>query len=144
MKLILLIQATLFCWFIAHAIKHVGVLPSISDHYYHPRVNKAFTAAMWAIGGLFTIQGDFLLHLAGLFLIGVPIFGDFKSRWTHIYHYISALGFFILAGAAAGLIPALLCGGVVAAGFLLSNKIKNSLYYAELIGIIIIIISLFK
>ena len=138
--MIIIVQLLMFIWFIIHAIKHVGVLPSISDHFYHPRVSKAFKAAMWVIGSLFTIQGDTLLHYAGLFLIGVPIFGDFKSRWTQAYHYLSALGFFVLAGLAAGIWVAVSSFLIVAAGFLLSDKINNSLYYAEILAIVIICI----
>lgn len=135
--IILAVIGTLLVW----AQRQVGVTASISRLFYHNKTKKAFKAALWACGSTLVLHdtSSIELTIAGLSLIGVPIFGDFENRidLTQYAHYLLAFAFYFLTALYIGpwMLAAIAIGTV--AGLLLIKE--NKLYWLEVIGIVFLI-----
>lgn len=104
MILLLLTQIFVFLWYVSFIIRNFGILPSISDSWYHlPNRQKLyFTLFAWGLSVPMLLYGDLWFFLSGVGFGFVGAATQFKldDKFTPIFHFAGAsLGIFsALAG----------------------------------------------
>lgn len=127
--------------FLITAYLRVGILSSISAHFYSNTLRKWFKAFLWANAFMVTLydKDSTLLMLAGWSLVAVPIFADFMSKPTAYFHYFFAGSFFATTSAYIGWQYTV----VMAIAFIVGKlKLNVSIYWLEVAGIVALVTGL--
>lgn len=147
--MLLLIQFLCFVAYITFIVKRYGVLPSISDSWYHLPLNMKFlfTLFTWSIGVPMLLYGTtwFFMSGAGLCFVGAAPMFKMKQGLTDEVHFGGAtLGIF---GALLGIGFAFSSWFPLAVFILMSlliiiRKVPNYLWWIEIVAFVTILAGL--
>jgi len=147
-------QLLIFVTYVAYITNRFGVLPSISESHYklnESRQGYFFTIFCWALSVTMVLEADnsspfYFYSGAGLGFVGTATHFKWTGSYTHIVHYLGA--FVGIVCAFIGLydqsnmwVPAAIFAFITAIFVLF--KIKNAIFWIEIVAFLLIIIGLF-
>ena len=148
-----LIQGIVFTTYILFIIRKFGVLPSISQSFYNlneTRLGLLFTLFCWALAIPMIFQSNettplFFFSAAGLALVGATPMFNWSGAMTDKLHGIGA-GVGIAFGLAALYFEYHMwepfVGFILATGLILGLKLKNHIWWIEIMAFLSIITGL--
>lgn len=144
-----LIQLVVFLSYVGLIVKRYGIIPSISDSWYHLSIAQKglFTLFTWGIGIPMLFYGNWLFFLSGAGFAFVGAATQFKSTLanTNKIHY---------GGAVVGILGALLgiwmkfdtilplLWFIFTAVMLQVSYVKNKIWWQEIAAFVVIVLSL--
>jgi len=152
---VILIQILIFILYVGYIIKNWGILKSISDSYYYLPQNKQFyfTLFCWGVGLPLLILPHSLFFLAGAGFGFTSVASDYKvynlqkitrnvTWWVHhigasVGILFSFIGIWALYGNPFSLLAFMVLFMIV-----IKLKIKNKLWWIEMLAFINILIGL--
>lgn len=153
MLILTLIQAVIFASYVSWIISKFGVLPSISESFYRLNENRLgllFTLFCWALAIPMIFQSNettplFFFSAAGLAFVGATPLFKWSGAMTDKIHGIGA-GVGIVCGLAGLYFEYHMwepfAGFILATGALLLLKVKNHIWWIEIMAFLAIITGL--
>ena len=149
MKTILLIQFLILSSYVIYVVIEHGIQKSISDSWYVVKYTWMFPWMCGSIGFLHILHSELhlLFFLSGSFLCFTGAASAFKKiGMTHTIHFVGAGGAILTSCLGLGLIgvpEVIIFNAVFAATFYLM-KVKNSLWWIEIVAFLSILVGLLQ